>query len=70
MLLSTPSNNIKLEIFFKPFSINIWYLNAVFIVLFMFIMRIIMRREKTSTEEKYSSAVILTIGVTAQQGIK
>jgi len=70
MLLSTPSNKIKLEIFFKPFAVQIWYLSAVFIVFFMFIMRIIMKCEEASKEEKYSDAVVVTIGITAQQGIK
>ncbi|XP_018339201.1 PREDICTED: uncharacterized protein LOC108746756 [Trachymyrmex septentrionalis] len=68
MLLSTPSNKIKLEIFFKPFAVQTWYLSAIFIVFFMFIMRIIMKREEASKEEKYSSAIVVTIGVTAQQG--
>ncbi|XP_011882970.1 PREDICTED: uncharacterized protein LOC105570411 [Vollenhovia emeryi] len=68
MLLSTPSSNIKLKIFFKPFSVYTWYLSAVFIVFFMFVMRIIMKREETSTDETYSDAVVTTIGVTAQQG--
>ncbi|KYM92312.1 hypothetical protein ALC53_00767 [Atta colombica] len=68
MLLSTPSNKIKLEIFFKPFAVQIWYLSAVFIVFFMFIMRIIMKCEEASKEEKYSDAVVVTIGITAQQG--
>lgn len=74
MLLSTTSSNIKLEVFFKPFSIYTWYLSAVFIVLFICVMRIIIRREETREAEetrieKYSNAVILTIGITAQQGI-
>ncbi|XP_025989808.1 ionotropic receptor 75a isoform X3 [Solenopsis invicta] len=73
MLLSTTSSNIKLEVFFKPFSIYTWYLSAVFIVLFICVMRIIIRREETREAEetrieKYSNAVILTIGITAQQG--
>jgi len=70
MLLSTSSNKIKLEIFFKPFAPYTWYLNVVFIVFFMFIMRIVMRHEETSREERYSGAMVLTIGITAQQGIK
>lgn len=68
MLLSTSSNNIKLEIFLKPFARQTWYLNAVFVVLSMFVMRIIMKREESSKEEKNSGAVILTIGIVAQQG--
>ncbi|KAL0105244.1 hypothetical protein PUN28_016714 [Cardiocondyla obscurior] len=68
MLLSTPSNDIKLEIFFKPFAIETWYLNAIFIVFFIFVMRLIMKHEEESKEEKYSGAVVLTIGITAQQG--
>ncbi|XP_036149728.1 ionotropic receptor 75a [Monomorium pharaonis] len=72
LLLSSPSNNIKLEIFFKPFSVYTWYLSGVFIVFFMFVMRIIMNHEETSTEdtrvEKYSNAVVVTVSITAQQG--
>lgn len=29
-----------------------------------------MKREETSREEKYSGAMVLAIGITAQQGIK
>lgn len=68
MLLSTSSNNIKLEIFFKPFSVHTWYLSSVFVVCFIFVMRVIMKWEETSKEEKYSGAVVLTVGITAQQG--
>lgn len=70
MLLSTPSNKIKLEIFLKPLADHTWYLWAVFIMIFMFVMRIILRREEDSRQEKYSGAVILTVGILAQQGIK
>ncbi|XP_025157243.1 uncharacterized protein LOC105184270 isoform X1 [Harpegnathos saltator] len=68
MLLSTTGNKIKLEIFLKPFSREVWYVNSVFIVFCIFIMRIIMRREEASRSEKYSGAMVLTIGVVAQQG--
>ncbi|KAL6441403.1 hypothetical protein ACFW04_003550 [Cataglyphis niger] len=68
MLLSTPSNKIKLEIFLKPLANHTWYLWAVFIIIFMFIMRIILRREEDSKQEKYSGAVVLTVGILAQQG--
>lgn len=70
MLLSTPSNKIKLEIFLKPLANHTWYLWAVFIIIFMFIMRVILRREEDSKQEKYSGAVVLTVGILAQQGIK
>lgn len=69
MLLSTPSNKIKLEIFLKPFANETWYLNFVFIIFTMFIMRIIMRCEESSKQEKYSSAMIVIIGIVGQQGI-
>ncbi|XP_070163020.1 ionotropic receptor 75a-like isoform X1 [Polyergus mexicanus] len=68
MLLSTPSNKIKLEIFLKPLADHTWYLWAVFIIIFMFVMRIILRCEEDSRQEKYSGAVILTVGILAQQG--
>lgn len=70
MLLSTTSNKIKLEIFLKPLAKFTWYLWTVFIMISMFIMRIILRREEDSKQEKYSGAVILTVGILAQQGIK
>lgn len=70
MLLSTTSNKIKLEIFLKPLAQFTWYLWAVFIIISMFIMRIILRREEDSKQEKYSAAVVLTVGILAQQGVK
>lgn len=70
MLLSTPSSKIKLEIFLKPFAQQTWYLSAVFTTLFIFVLRIIMKREETSMPEKYSDAVVLTVGILAQQGIE
>lgn len=79
MLLSTSSKNIKLGIFLKPFANETWYVNVVFVVFTMFIMRIIMRYEKlrasetkeeTSKQEKYSNAMVVTIGIIGQQGIK
>ncbi|XP_011328980.1 ionotropic receptor 75a [Ooceraea biroi] len=68
MLLSTTSTKIKFAIFLKPFAFSTWYLGAVFMVLFMFVMRIIMKREEASKQEEYSSAMVLTIGIIAQQG--
>ncbi|XP_019884195.2 uncharacterized protein LOC105254882 [Camponotus floridanus] len=68
MLLSTTSNKIKLEIFLKPLAKFTWYVWAVFIMISMFIMRIILRREEDSKQEKYSGAVVLTVGILAQQG--
>jgi len=70
MLLSTPSNKIKLEIFLKPFARETWYVGAIFMVLFMFVMRIIMQREETGRREKYSGAMVVTVSITAQQGTK
>ncbi|XP_014475985.1 PREDICTED: uncharacterized protein LOC106745165 [Dinoponera quadriceps] len=68
MLLSTTENKIKLGIFLKPFTRDIWYVNGVFIVICIFIMRIIMRSEEVSRSEKYSGAMVLTMGIVAQQG--
>lgn len=68
MLLSTSTTKIKLEIFLKPFTQNIWYFSAVFMVIFIFAMRIIMRREETGSREKYSGAMLLIVGIIAQQG--
>ncbi|KMQ99404.1 hypothetical protein RF55_1087 [Lasius niger] len=68
MLLSTTSNKIKLEIFLKPLAHQTWYSWAIFITIFVFVMRIILRREEDSKQEKYSSAMVLTVGLLAQQG--
>lgn len=69
MLLSTSTGRIKLEIFLKPFSRETWYLNTAFVVICVFIMRVIMKREETSeTKERYSGAMVLTVGIVAQQG--
>jgi bacteriorhodopsin len=70
MLLSSPSSKIKLEIFLKPFARDTWHLMAVFMLLFIFVMRIIMKREETDGREKYSGAMVLTVSITAQQGTK
>lgn len=68
MLLSTTENKIKLGIFLKPFTREIWYLNGVFVIICIFMMRLIMRREESSRSEKYSGAMVLAIGIVAQQG--
>lgn len=70
MLLSTSTNKIKLEIFLKPFTRQTWYVFAVFGIFFIFIMKIIMNREDVGKREKYSDAIILSIGILSQQGKK
>lgn len=70
MLLSTSTNKIKLEIFLKPFTRQTWYVFAAFGIFFIFIMKIIMNREDVGKKEKYSGAIILSVGILAQQGIK
>ncbi|XP_034195536.2 uncharacterized protein LOC117611629 [Osmia lignaria lignaria] len=68
MLLSTSTNKIKLEIFLKPFTRQTWYVFAAFGIFSIFIMKLIMNREKVGKREKYSGAVVLSIGIIAQQG--
>ncbi|XP_043793539.1 ionotropic receptor 75a-like [Apis laboriosa] len=68
MLLSTSTNKIKLEIFLKPFTRQTWYVFAAFGIFFIFIMKIIMNREDVGKREKYSDAIILSVGILSQQG--
>ncbi|CAK9810167.1 Ionotropic receptor 75a [Anthophora quadrimaculata] len=68
MLLSTSTNKIKLEIFLKPFTRQTWYVFAAFGLFSIFIMKIIMNREDIGKKEKYSGAVVLSIGILSQQG--
>ncbi|XP_029166013.1 ionotropic receptor 75a-like isoform X1 [Nylanderia fulva] len=68
MLLSTTSSKIKLGIFLKPLAFQTWYSWGLFIIIFIFVMRIIMKREEDTKQEKYSSVMVLTIGILAQQG--
>lgn len=70
MLLSTSTNKIKLEIFLKPFTRQTWYVFAVFGIFFIFIMKVIMNREDVGKREKYSDAIILSVGILSQQGKK
>lgn len=68
MLLSTSTNKIKLEIFLKPFTRQTWYVFAVFGLFSVFVMKMIMNREDIGKREKYSGAVVLSIGIVSQQG--
>lgn len=68
MLLSTSTNKIKLEIFLKPFTRQTWYVFAVFGLFSIFVMKMIMNREDIGKREKYSGAVVLSIGIVSQQG--
>lgn len=70
MLLSTSTNKIKLEIFLKPFTRQTWYVFAAFGIFFIFIMKVIMNREDVGKREKYSDAIILSVGILSQQGKK
>ncbi|XP_035732024.1 uncharacterized protein LOC118446003 [Vespa mandarinia] len=67
MLLSTPTNRIKLDLFLKPFTIGIWDTYAVFMVISMIIVGLILKREKVKSEEGFG-AIVLTIGIMSQQG--
>ncbi|CAD1469411.1 unnamed protein product, partial [Heterotrigona itama] len=68
MLLSTSTNKIKLEIFLKPFTRQTWYVFAAFGLFSIFVMKIIMNREDIGKREKYSGAVVLSVGILSQQG--
>ncbi|XP_043262966.1 ionotropic receptor 75a-like [Colletes gigas] len=68
MLLSTSTNKIKLEIFLKPFTRQTWYTFAGFGICAIFVMKIVMNREGIGKKERYSGAVVLSIGILSQQG--
>ncbi|KAK9300689.1 hypothetical protein QLX08_006721 [Tetragonisca angustula] len=68
MLLSTSTKKIKLEIFLKPFTRQTWYVFAAFGLFSIFVMKIIMNREDIGKREKYSGAVVLSVGILSQQG--
>lgn len=68
MLLSTSTKKIKLEIFLKPFTRNTWYVFAAFGIFSIFIIKLIMNREHVGKREKYSGAMVLSIGILSQQG--
>lgn len=68
MLLSTSTNKIKLEIFLKPFTRQTWYVFAAFGLFSIFVVKIIMNREDIGKREKYSGAVVLSVGILSQQG--
>nr|XP_031838888.1 ionotropic receptor 75a-like [Nomia melanderi] len=68
MLLSTATNKIKLEIFLKPFTRQTWYTFAGFGLFSIFVMKMIMNCEGIGKKEKYSGAVVLSVGIISQQG--
>ncbi|XP_043677423.1 ionotropic receptor 75a-like [Vespula pensylvanica] len=67
MLLSTPTNKIKLDLFLKPFTAGIWDTYVVFMIISMIIVGLILKREKVKSEEGFG-AIVLTIGIMSQQG--
>lgn len=67
MLLSTPTNKIKSDLFLKPFTAGIWDTYAVFMIISMIIVGLILKREKVKSEEGFG-AIVLTIGIMSQQG--
>ncbi|XP_076294007.1 ionotropic receptor 75a [Lasioglossum baleicum] len=68
MLLSTSTNKIKLEIFLKPFARQTWYTFAGFGLFSIFVLKMIMNCEGIGRKEKYSGAVVLSVGIISQQG--
>ncbi|XP_078050358.1 ionotropic receptor 75a [Augochlora pura] len=68
MLLSTSTNKIKLEIFLKPFARQTWYTFAGFGLFSIFVLKMIMNCEGIGKREKYSGALVLSVGIISQQG--
>ncbi|XP_066597709.1 ionotropic receptor 75a-like [Prorops nasuta] len=70
ILLSQPTQKIKLEIFIKPFSIDVWYTYG-FISFLTIIVIVFTVTNKYIREnfEKISTALLFTVGIICQQGV-
>lgn len=66
MFLTVPSLKVDMNIIFRPFARNVWYMILILTVIIIFGLWIILKLEKN--DSAYGSTILIIIAALCQQG--
>ena len=69
IFLTEPSLKVDMNIIFRPFSRNVWYVIFLLIIIIIFALWIILKLEERFADSDYGITVLIAVAALCQQGL-